>query len=230
MKQITLQTKERKCNRQASQTCRTAIARMIVLTVLLTLSFLTALPEFSHAQCPGPSGPAPDPTLPGDAWTSTSITITVPGTSCTETVYYCYRILGAGINQVWVYNIQPGSGCNGIEPSELINAGVIAATDTTLVDHVAIIDCPNHGLQQQVSYYVGSCWAQAGPSGEYNYAPCSTDCYCATTCDVCYDVTTNNVELSNCNTTTVPPPPNDCSCTPDPGYGWLNGDCYEICP
>jgi hypothetical protein len=181
--------------------------------------------SITYAQCPGSSGPAPDPSLPGDAWNSKTITITVPGTSCTETITYCWRFLGGGNNQVWVSNIQPGAGCDGVSPSILINAGVIAATDSMLIENTGIVACPNVGPQLQVSYYVASCWEKFGASGEYGYAPCVTDSYCVTSCDVCRDPVTLNVVYSNCTNSSVGDP----VCAPDPGFEWLNGQCYTIC-
>jgi hypothetical protein len=194
----------------------------VILPMIVAMLLLATAPRMGWAQCPTSSPPAPDPsTCP---WNTNSITITVPGTSCTEVVSYCWRVCGGGQNEVWVYSIQPGSGCGGLAPSVLINAGLQAATDTMLIDHSGMAVCPGIDPIAQVSEYIPTCWQQF-LSGEIAPAECSTDCICTTTCNVCMDTTTETVTYSDCSTTHT----GTCVCTPDPGYPWLAGVCYTVC-
>ena len=221
MKRITFQTKDKKCNRKASHTCRKTIARVSIVTALCAFSFLTVYSTIASAQCPGSTGPAPDPaTCP---WNTKTISITV-GT-CDMTVNYCWRVCGGGQNEVWVFSIQLGPGCEeSEEPSILIDSAVNRAADTMLVQTTGVADCPT--TQTQVLYYVASCWYKQAVSGQNVLAACSNNCYCKTTCDACFN-TNHDIVYSNCSTVTVCDGSPDC--TPDPGFGWLNGVCYLVC-
>jgi hypothetical protein len=205
-------------------TCRNAIARIVVVTSLLVISVLASLPEVSRAQTPEcPTSLLP----PGCSWGNSngSVNVTIPGTTCTVQVQYCY-VCCNGQNYFYMYNMFPqSSDCDAVDPQLYENAA--AAMIMTLIGEGGCNPCPNGSTLTTVAF--PTCWVKGGISGAYTFSGCgTTTCYCSLSATV---TCINGVaHLSGCTETTV----GTCStCTTDPGASnlWVTGTCYSLsCP
>jgi hypothetical protein len=181
------------------------------------------------AQCPDASGPAPDPaTCP---WTSESVTQTIPGTTCSVTVDYCWRdCTGYGI-QVYVTEVEPAPSvaCGAIDPLTLIyDAKSIAIQDALSHDPNQPPPCIG-GITSLVTTFVPACWlAQQTISGNNIFIPCSPyACVCQQQCQACFNVT--GYTISGCTTVGAP----ECDCysldlTFPPAGQFQYNVCYRV--
>ncbi len=218
-----------------------SLLRVGLVVLAVWLSFTSP----AKAQCPGSSGPPPDPSI--CAWTGPYTDyISMGGDpldcnppspdpctpplgcyphNCCIKITYCLRCCG-NVAEAYLESFQPwNSKCDPSDPVAMFNYAANYIRDVAVTD-CGIQPCTKPALQ--ISVYTPSCWSQASPSGQYIYSPCSLDsCYCERSCSVC-DSAGKRI-YSNCNTRRV----GSCTCSavPDPGTPWLNGTCYLLpCP
>jgi hypothetical protein len=204
--------------------CRNAIARMIVVTPLLIILFLSSLQEVSRAQCP--TGILP----PGCSWNLTGqYFVFVPGTSCSVTADFCSACCNGQI-YFYIYNMTPSSSaCDDVDPQQMENALVASnfTYGTLAFSGCSLGTCPATTV---VNVMTPTCWQKNGVAGAWTYSGCGTgSCYCVASAQVCITQPGNVITLSGCTSTQI----GVCTCTPDPGAAnlWITGQSYQLmCP
>jgi hypothetical protein len=216
-------------------------------TTMLTKSFPTKLTAFAatvllccsvlfihsnaRAQCPDNTGPAPDPTIPGGCtWNTDSTYQTIPGTSCNEMVYYCWRDCPGYGQEVWVWNVVPDmtSDCAAVDPLTLIYDANNMAVNAASFNDINIPPCVK-GDPETLIEYEPACWlATSTASGGTQFNPCSAEaCYCEKQCKVCFEGP--GFSITDCTTIGAP----TCPCYeedpvfPGSGHFQLN-TCYNV--
>jgi hypothetical protein len=167
--------------------------------VLLCCSVLF-IQSNAEAQCPTSAPPNPDPsTCP---WSSTTVTVLMPGTTCGITIYYCCRCcLGFGAETYLTQINIDSAACSPIDPSDMIHF----ASD--YVRDLQAVSCGVKGFPcgyiptLSVQTYVPSCWTESALSGQYELTPCSASgCFCEKDCKACWNGSA--IVYSHCTVTT----------------------------
>jgi hypothetical protein len=198
----------------------TALAAAVLMCC--SVLFITSNARAQTPQCPTSLLP------PGCTWGNSngSRNVTIPGTTCTVQIDFCYVCCPNGQNYFYIYAMYPqSSDCDNVDPQLYENA---AATSifASIADY-GCSPCPNGSVVTSVAF--PTCWVKGGISGAYTFSGCGTSpCYCVLSATV---TCVNGVpSLSGCTSTTVGP----CggTCTPDSWpTPWTTGICYSLtCP
>jgi hypothetical protein len=197
--------------------------RSIVIAAVMAL--LSLAPNV-HAQpaCPDASGPSPDPAL--YPWNSSSTIQTIPGTSCSITIYYCERKLSDGSIQIWISEIDPtpGPDCDGVSNIDMIQQALALAPHGLSTSDLSSL-CTK-GQTTVVSVIQATCWKSITKGTSYALVPCTEVFYCSKTCNACWGGDPITLQITNCSTVGGNV---DYECTtPAPGGIWPRSNCYEM--
>jgi hypothetical protein len=155
--------------------------------------------------------------------------ITIPGTSCTVQIQFCY-VCCSGTNYFYISAMIPqSSACDDVDPQLIENAAdAWLFSAAALNGQCPIGPCP---ATTEVSVMTPSCWVKNGVSGAYTFDACGTgSCYCQLTAQVCISQPGNVVHISGGTSTLIGM---TCTCASDPGIStlWVTGTCYQLaCP
>ena len=195
---------------------------------------LAALPEVGRAQCPD------------GTWTPASVTEIIPGTTCTATVGYCWKVEGGVLHYIieWVYAAGTDA-CAALTPSQIIKGATAAfEADPIVPDGSGVHINPCGGTTTTLlRFTIQACWAvhnSFGPGDPRN--PPNPPCYycsyfgactggssaCETDCEYCQDPTSGALVEQSCSSTNVW----NGDCGNDPGVisNWVPEACYNINP
>ncbi|MDP4198849.1 MAG: hypothetical protein Q8922_02645 [Bacteroidota bacterium] len=198
----------------------TSYAAILLLALLL-------LPEVSLAQCPGSTGPAPDPAL-GCGWISATSYQKMGSTNCWATVHFCWRNCPGWGLEVWVYQVDPDAtnDCNDLSPVQLIWYAKDAADLAALGANGSTPPCDPPTLQ--ITSYIPGCWKATNVSSQgRSYVICDAlaGCYCQKSCQVCWN---GGWVFSNCASVG----PTGCACVdspaPEVASAWILETCYSV--
>jgi hypothetical protein len=176
------------------------------MLVLFTMFSITT----AKAQCPDPS------------WTPHApFTITIPGTNCDITIYYCQR--PGGEYYIWKVVATPGPDCATIPPERIVYwADSLIYYD----DNVnGLLPCEK-GVTKRVIISRAACWSldPMDPS-HLSVIGCLQGATCSKTCYVCgFD---QGVQLRDCSSELVGLP-SGCYELGADGPTWVVGHCYIL--
>ncbi len=162
-------------------------------------------------------GSCPDMTWTG----SNSYTATIPGTTCSIKIWYCYTWV-AGVFEIHITEVDPlSTACNSIGMPEIVkDAGTLVIFDPALSSN--FIPCPTGTT---VTTYLKMCWNyNSGLSGQQFTECAASTANCIETCTVCTDPNTGAVTESNCSWQESGMP----DCEPWVPINPVNNTCYSI--
>jgi hypothetical protein len=184
----------------------------------------------SKAQCPDSTWSFPPDTA---AWTQDSTYQQIPGTSCSEWIFYCRRDdINGDTEQIWVNRIAIDSStdCDSIDFATAIIAAQSLVYNDPLVNFS--YPCSKVGHPFIIESFIGLCWEYFPMFDPFTFTlqwmliPCGIS-WCEEKCQVCEDPITLEVHITNCSWETSGSP--GCTQSP-PAYParWQELTCYNL--
>ncbi len=184
----------------------------------------------ARAQCPGSSGPAPNPSI--YPWIYDSLNYSVGSNGCDAWIYFCYRQIPgtpSDSTQIWIDGVaadtNPCDTSNSI--ANIIDSGITAIYGLPQIN--GGVPCIK-GAPQIVNVFVVPCFERVlWPILNFTAIfPCGTLTWCERTCQICFSAT-DQMEISNCSFNSVGT--SSCSAQPSPyWFRWAIGTCFSIFP